>query len=185
MHGGNARLCFGYYRRRKQFARKMEESLLAANRYVYASHRQRIFTENDSGTLRSHRKANAVVLQDYCRFGENGEYTIEPVAEFRYRKGAFRCNKHEDFAELLAEQGRTVRFHFRGLTDKVTYDDTRVLLTDGAEKTLDPYFRKQSLYAAISETALSRYSGNVGSKRRQRTMRRAGTLARQQQREFD
>lgn len=77
-----------------------------------------------------------VVLQDYCRFGENGEYTIEPVAEFRYRKGAFRCNKHEDFAELLAEQGRTVRFHFRGLTVKVTYDDTRVSITDGAEKTL-------------------------------------------------
>ena len=77
-----------------------------------------------------------VVLQDYCYFGENGEYTIEPVAEFKYRKGAFRCNKHEDFAELLAEQGRTVRFHFRGLTVKVTYDDTRVSLTDGAEKTL-------------------------------------------------
>ena len=76
-----------------------------------------------------------VVSSDRCDFTENGFEVISAEnLKYEKQKDVFQMHKQEDFRELLAESPYTVRFHFTGLTVKVKFDETLVMVKENQEK---------------------------------------------------
>ena len=76
-----------------------------------------------------------VVSSRACRMTEHG-FEIEPNKNLCYSESEFYPYQQEDCRELLSEQGRTARFHFRPYTVKVTFEDGTANIAEGREKRL-------------------------------------------------
>ena len=74
-----------------------------------------------------------VVSSRACTFSARG-FAITPNKSLRYSETEFYPYQQEDCRALLAEAGRTARFHFRPYTVKVTFEDGSAAIREGEEK---------------------------------------------------
>lgn len=94
---------------------------------VLGSAHVKLFKENDKGELEGH-------------------YEIIPCSDLHYVRHEFPWFPfylQEDTKDLIAEQGRTLRYHFRGLTVHIKFDDHLVHIAPNESKTLELTFENR------------------------------------------